>query len=238
MTKWLRTLAAAALTVCSATASADVIYTFTAQGVSQGFGQAGIARFDFSSPNALQLTLINTVSPTASVTSLLDGLQFMFGTAPTSIQLTGVSAPSVIDCTNVTGSSCPAASNTPTNFGWGTTFSNGVATLGAGFSNGVIGFRPYDIVNASFNSTVANGLATAAENPLLVGPVTFTFALTGLSAIPQVTSASFYFGAPPPSNLPAISVAEPGSLALMGIAFIAAFFGINRAHRRRQHRAS
>jgi hypothetical protein len=63
-----------------------------------------------------------------------------------------------------------------------------------------------------------------------VGPVTFTFALTGLDFIPEVSSATFLFGRVPnavdgrdPPGVP-----EPQSVALLGLGLLAAAWSFRR----------
>ena len=90
--------------------------------------------------------------------------------------------------------------------------------LGAGFDGSSFAYQPYGIVNANYLST--GGLGDAASNPLLVGPVTFTFALTGMRYAPEVNSVVFAFG--DPAFVPTRVVPEPRSLALLAVGLLAA----------------
>jgi hypothetical protein len=169
------------------------------------------------------------VSPTADILSELDGLTFGFSQAPSSITLTGVAPASVIDCTNSTNP-CPSGSGAFP-YGWGTTFGGGSAALAAGFDSGTdtFGYQPYGIVNANYTSPGdGTGLSSAANNPLLVGPVTFTFLATGLDSVPMVTGVSFDFGTRPTALA---AVPEPAPLALLGAGLFAAWFTRRRRGR-------
>jgi hypothetical protein len=220
--------AAGAALMFSSAAIANVIYTWTADGVTENIAQQATAIFNFSSKDSLTITLINNVAPTASITSELDGLVWSLTSAPATATLLSVSALSVIDCTS--GVPCsPGDGATP--YGWGTTHSGLDLALGAGFAGGGFSYHPYGIVNQSFNGA---GLNDPLFNPLLVGPVTYTFALTGLNFIPEVTSATFLFGkvptrvngVDPPNGVP-----EPQSLALLGIGLLAAAWTSHRKRR-------
>ena len=195
------------LAVASVGASANVIYTFIADGVTESVAQQATARFDFANANTLTLTLTDNVDPTAFLMSELSGLSFTFSQAPTALTLTGVNATSVIDCSNLSGSSCPPAGDIPALYGWGSALSGGAMTLGAGYSGSDFGWAPFDIVNQNYVAPGSGGLSDPANNPLLVGPVVFTFHVQGLNYIPEVTSATFLFG--DPDSAKAVTLSPP-----------------------------
>ena len=225
MRKSTEFILAAALVLFSTAVVANVTYTWTADGVTESVAQQATAVFNFSSRNSLTITLTNNVAPTAFITSEVDGLMFSLTSMPATVTLQSVSAPSVIDCTSGVTPCPPGAGSMP--YGWGTTLSGFDFALGAGFSGGGFSYHPYGIVNQSYN---AAGLSDPLFNPLLVGPVTFTFALTGLDFIPEVSSATFLFGRVPngvdgrdPPGVP-----EPQSLALLGLGLLAAAWSFRR----------
>ena len=212
-------LLGAALMMATSLASANVVYTFYASGITENYAQQGTAVFSFADDgSSLSITLTDTVSPTSAIQSEISGLAFTFSFAPTTMSLTSVSATQVIDCSNSSSPCPPGDGSSP--YGWGATLGGGLATMGAGFDGSTFAYQPYGIVNANYLSVAgAGGLATPSNNPLLVGPVTFTFALTGLWFAPEVSSVIFAFGDP-------ISVAgavpEPQTVALFAIALLAA----------------
>ena len=203
---------AAAFLLASSLASANVQYTFYASGVTESYSQEGTAVFNFSNDgSSLSITLTDTVDPTTSVLSSITGLQFGLSSDPTGMSLVSVSAAHVIDCTNASSPCPPAAGSSP--YGWGATPSGDGFALGAGFDGTSFAYQPYGIVNANY--TTSGGLSDPATNPLLVGPVTFTFALTGMRYAPEVDSVVFAFG--DPAFVPTRVVPEPGSLALLAV---------------------
>jgi hypothetical protein len=224
-------IAAATLLLVSSVASANVQYTFYANGVTENYAQQGIATFSFADDgSSLAITLTDTVDPTADIQSEISGLQFALSFAPTTMTLTSVSASQVIDCTNAS-SPCPAGSGTSP-YGWGATFSGNSFVLGAGFDGTTFAYQPYGIVNENYVSLAdGGGLSTPSNNPLLVGPVTLNFALTGLRFAPEVQGVVFAFG--DPAFLPAAAaVPEPEPLALIALGLLAAVW----VGRRKQHR--
>lgn len=224
MRKTVLAAAIAGMVTMSAGASAALIsYTFNANGVTDSFSQQGTAVFTFDTTNLSTFTvkLIDNVSPTANILSELDGLTFSFLNAPGNVTLTGISPTSIVDCTNST-SPCPSGSGAFP-YGWGASVSVSQLTLGAGFDSGTSTFahQPFAIVNANYTAPGgADGLSDAANNPLLIGPVTFTFATSGLEFVPRITCVSFAFGTRP-VDTPGAAVPEPRTLALLGAGLLA-----------------
>jgi hypothetical protein len=203
--------------VCSG-ALANIVYTFSANGTTEGISQRGTATFNFASPTQLTITLSDDVVPTAFIASELNGLIFTFSGAPSGQSLGSVSPSAVINCSGST-SPCPAGiGSTP--YGWGTTLSGNTISLGSGFSGGTFSYHPYAIVNSSYSAPGGSGgISNPEHNPLLVGPVIFSLTLSGLTSIPDITSVSFLFGTVPDSQvgIDPPAVPEPQSLALIGL---------------------
>src|SRR5438093_8463997 len=92
---------AAGLVLVTSLASANVQYSFYADGVTENYAQQGLAIFNFADDgSALAITLTDTVDPTAAIQSEISGLAFTLSFAPTSMALTSITAAQVIDCTN------------------------------------------------------------------------------------------------------------------------------------------
>jgi PEP-CTERM motif-containing protein len=239
-----------ALLAAATTAAATVTYTFTANGVTDSVAQQGTALFEFAdNGSSLKLTLTDNVDPTSFIASELDGFLFTLSDAPASIVLQSVTPKSVINCNGVVGptSSCPPGTGTDP-YGWGATQNVDDVALGAGFTGNGFAYHPYAIVNESYLAPGGNGgLSNGQHNPLLVGPVEFLFSLTGLTSAPDVTSVTFLFGTnpdsqtgqcaagticePPPctnGSCGDLNVPEPRTVALLGIALLAAAWSQRR----------
>ena len=218
----------AALALASSLAWANVQYTFFANGVTDSYAEQGYAVFSFANDgSSLAITLADTVNPTAAIQSEITGLQFTLSSAPSSVSLASVVPSQVIDCTN-SATPCPSgAGSSP--YGWGAAQNGGGLSLGAGFNGSTFGYQPYGIVNANYLSgSGAGALGTPSNNPLLVGPVTFNFALTGLGSAPEVNSVGFLFGSPPVD--PPATIPEPQSLALFAVGLLAAGWASRRKY--------
>lgn len=78
-------------------------------------------------------------------------------------------------------------------------------------------------------SRLAGNWTHRPNNPLLVGPVTFNFALTGMSFAPEVSSVVFAFGDPiEVGALATAPVPEPQSLALVSPGLTATGWNLRR----------
>jgi hypothetical protein len=200
----IKILAALGFAVGAASASADVMYQFSADGTNdKGVSQQATADFLFSNDGTqLWLTLTDNVNPTSFIESELDGFSFTLSEAPTSTPtLVSVSAPGgVINCTGISGSTCPAGIGSSP-YGYGVLQTGATIDLGAGFTGSGFAYKPYAIVNTGYNAPGGQGnFSNFQHNPLLVGPVTFEFSLAGLDGAPDVTGVKFLFGTMPQSQ--------------------------------------
>src|SRR5947209_4792294 len=146
-TFWKTLLVAAATSAACSTASANMIFTFSANGMSESIAQQGTAVFDFADPSHLAVTLTNNVNPTQFLISELDGLDFTLGGSATGINLDSVSVASgnVVNCTGAVSAPCPAGTGSDP-FGWsasgaGSSFSFGAGTVGS--------THPFHIINSN-----------------------------------------------------------------------------------------
>src|SRR6266576_1804427 len=122
-------LVGAALMMATSLASANVVYTFYASGITENYAQQGTAVFSFADDgSSLSITLTDTVSPTSAIQSEISGLAFTFSFAPTTMSLASVSAAQVIDCSNSSSPCPPGDGSSP--YGWAATLSGGLAALG------------------------------------------------------------------------------------------------------------
>jgi hypothetical protein len=169
-------------------AQASTIYEFTGTGTGT-VPTNGDVVFTINSNN-IMITLTNTGGPgdVQDIGSELTGVVFTLGGGSplfTDSSLSGLASGGV-DCSSGTCvSSVPPASP----YGW--QFS-GTSTFSLLAGNG--SYKPEAIVND--NIAVADGVANAQHNPLLLGPVTFTIDFTG-AAPTSVNSVIFDFGTGP-----------------------------------------
>jgi hypothetical protein len=193
---------------------------FTASGTAgDGRPDNAKATIEFLSLTKMTITLENTAGPgqLGGISSVLDGFKFTFSTAPATINLENAvtigGIPQILNCT--TGS-CVSGSGIISPYGWTVTGTLASPLLAAGNAS----YKPYGIVNNNIQTT--DGIPNAQHNPYLNGPVTFTLDLTGFTAIPDITSASFYFGTEPDiqTGVKQTLVPEPGTMLLLGLGFL------------------
>lgn len=214
---------AALIGASTGAAATPILQDFYATGMTDSFSQQARASFSIDPSNlgTISVTLTDNVNPTGNIVSVLAGISFSFSQPVTSVGSLSVSPTSIVDCTASSTTSCPPPNPLPAEpYGWSATVSGGVVTLAAPYNPGSA--LPYGIVNANYNGT---DLSDALNNPLLVGPVTFTFS-TDLQSFPEITGVSFLFGTRP---VTIAAVPEPQSLALLGIALVAGWVVRSRA---------
>jgi hypothetical protein len=228
----LRSIIALLGTLVVASSAHAVPYTFTVSATASDDSRPQNAKAEFEVTSAaitLKLTNTGGAGQVGGISSVLDGFKFVLSTAPASIALTGaLSSNGKYNCVGgtCTATAGPLTDNT-TYFSW--LFDSSTLLLAPK------GFKPNGIVNDNIQTT--DGIPNAQHNPYLNGPVTFTFALTGYTTAPSVTSASFYFGTTPDIRAGSLQqqeitspVPEPGTMALLGSGLV----GLAWSRRRRR----
>lgn len=194
-------------------------FTFSTTSTVDNYGVSATASFNFTGSN-LVLMLNNTTPNVLHIAQELDGISW------SGFTLTGspiVAAAGVIDCEDYSGSACPAELPMPSSpYHWGLVADKLAAGSGS--------YHPFAIVDTYTAPGGKGGISNSSHNPLLLGPVTFTFAYSGSPT--QVTDVKFLWGTsgtptdgvctgdncpPPPPPVP-----EPASLLLLGSGLIGA----------------
>jgi len=205
----------------SGVAFADSVVSFSGSGVSgiDGRPQNAMATFSFVDMGggtfALTVTLENTAGPgqLGGVSSVLYGLEFSLSGGGT-LGLTGATAAGAVDCSSGTCMSVAVPTIT-----W---------TYGA---DGLLAPLPHQGI-ANNNIVTTDGIPNAQHNPYLIGPVTFTFLLTGgpTNGDPVVSEVLFRFGTGDGEAVPPSQTPEPASsmLVFLGLAGLGGFARLRR----------
>lgn len=220
------TLITAMMFIAGTLHATPIVFTASGTAASDGRPENGRVTINIESTTSMTIMLENTagVGDLGGISSVLDGFEFTFSTAPVTITLeNGViigGDPDYYDCTS---GSCVGTSTTGSSapYGWtvGGSLSSPLLSAGGG------SYKPYGIVND--NITPDDGIPNAQHNPYLNGPVTFTLTMTGFVSIPEITAATFYFGTVPdkqtgvlvpPTGIPAVP--EPATMLLLGLGLL------------------
>ena len=259
MSKFKQFALASVAAAVAGTAAANTLYTLdTTIG-----GTSVAASADFSidaAANTITLTLENTTDSISKILQMLTGITMTVSGNPTFESVTGT-ASGWANCIGfASGASCDQQltsidlfgappdvdgnSNNPNPSGWAYLPNLTHFTVEAGGGS----FKPWGIVNDSVVGGGASGnTSNPQHNPMLLGPVTFTFTFADFVTTPTITGVQFYWGTggdhragacvsgcnvsevdPPPS------VPEPQTLALVALGLLGAAGALRgRASRRR-----
>lgn len=212
-------LVAVAVLAMVGIAHADTV-TFTGIGTTSG-GSVSAKAVVTTSGSTITVTLTNLTGTISDIAQELSDFTFSLNSTPSGASFTGTAtAAGKVDCTGLTFPTPCVFTNTAQTstsaFGWGVTLNGSTLTLSAGAG----ALKPNNVVNKNIVAgPSSNGDTSNSEhNPNLLGPVTFTITLTGVTGTPTINTngASFSFGTGPETVAAIHVVPEPGTLALFG----------------------
>jgi hypothetical protein len=208
MRKWKQFAIAAVATAMASTAGANIIATYTLDGTIGGADVSATADFSIDDQsNTITLTLNNTTDSIDKIIQMLTGITMTVSGNPTFLSVTG-SASGWANCVGfASGTSCEQEltqvdlfgsppdvdgnSHNPNPDGWAYLPNLSPFTVEAGGGS----FKPWGIVNDSVLGSGANGgTSNPQHNPMLLGPVTFTFTFADFITSPTITGVQFYWG--------------------------------------------
>jgi hypothetical protein len=236
MTKLLLVMCIALLCGPAAFASSS---TYTAAGTSSGGETQNASATFVTGAGTVGITLKNLISNPTGVGQNISDLFFTLSNGVTSGSLTSSSGTEL----TVNGNGTYSVGSTVST-GWILTFS-GSSLLLEGLGNGTQGPK-HTIIGTSSNGTYSGGTYSNANgsiagnvphNPFLESGVTFSLAVSGVSAATTVTGATFSFGTTAGDTLAGTPSPVPESstwtLLLVGVT---ATFGLVLLLRRRSER--
>jgi hypothetical protein len=208
MATWKQFGVATAAALFAGAAGANVIATYTLDDTIGGANVSAPADFSIDDQNnTITLTLNNTTDSIDTIIQMLTGITMTVSGNPTFLSVTG-SASGWANCVGVTsGGSCEQQltqvnlfgsppdvdgnSHNPNPSGWAYLPDLTPFTVEAGGGS----FKPWGIVNDSVVGGGASGnTSNPQHNPMLLGPVTFTFTFADFITSPTITGVQFYWG--------------------------------------------
>ena len=215
-----------------------IAISFNASGTGSDGSLAASADFT-TSAGLLSITITNLLGPSqiVSVGQTVSDLSFTLSNAPGTLGSTSASGQlanigSDGSVTNVSGNPVRWLGQGPPPPGGTGFFSIAGNTItleaiGGGQPSQLI--LPFSSSFANANGSITNG----QFNPFVVGPATFTLALSGVTAATTITAATFSFGTGPDTF-----ISVPGPVAGAGLPGLLAAFGGFLAWRKRRHQTA
>jgi hypothetical protein len=241
-TRLLGLLAGIGICALAVQPAAAASITFTASGSGNDGPLAASATFG-TNAGELIVTISNLLGPTQIVSAgqTVSGLSFILSDAPGTLgttsasgQLANIGGPGQAFIHNVPGDPVRWLGRGPPPPG-GTGFFSIVGNTIT--MEAIGGGQPSQMIVSSVTSFANPSITGGQFNPLVIGPATFTLALSGVTAATTITQATFSFGTGPDTfiTVPDTFITVPGPIVGAGLpGLVAACGGLLALARRRR----